>query len=521
MDIMWFTFLVCCFTIVLCWLHYKKVVNARKESVGILLTLLGLFLTVGTDYVSQFDDPSEIFNKIIYPKYELNFEEIRAKLEKTNPHYLFALDISGSMKGEDKPKLECTKEINSIIKRINHSGYSEVNGWDFGVKDGKIEFYRLLQVRLMNTIIELEKNKRRNNLNYSYSVVLFAGSPYHIQESSTNQVFKTIYDRKPVGNETDFIGLFEYLCERIKDLPVDTKDRYKPVDCYVVLFSDYLHDVKGENSKLILEKKLKSKLHEIHRKNVSLKFFYYDINYELKKKDIDKISKLKKEILPIDSILKNVFPNGAFEEDDALLCPIISPKPISFFHSNSLYEEELSTYIKFDCLKHKRDFYFSLGKNSDISIENFDDLKQEYYLIEGTDQFHLSSDPQPIVLDSNDIIEFKIKGYIPAPYKSPDIIIKDEEEKMQYVIPVTFYKKLPHTGYLMLALLFSFLLCVFIIKLWQWYKKRSTSQISTNTSANNQQTTINMMNIFFLFRDFYNNTHSERGSQIARRENDG
>ena len=106
-------------------------------------------------------------------------------------------------------------------------------------------------------------------------------------------------------------------------------------------------------------------------------------------------------------------------------------------------------------------------------------MKQEYYLIKGKDTKHLSTNLQSLKVDSNQSVGLMIEGYIPAPYKSPDIIIEDKEELASYIVPVTFYKEFPPTGKLLLKIMLGILvltslvlfICM-IIAMIKWWKNK-------------------------------------------------
>lgn len=545
----WFVLAVVIITIILILLYRMKVINGGKGSVGVLLTLVGLFLTIGTDFSSQFDyNLCQMFVKILDPNNNLKFnKDISVNQKETPPFYIFALDVSGSMKYQKEENFTnlIKNKINDINEyMVHHGGKSicfkqkkisfdkDAGGSQSFDELEKISFPDLLKVRLINSLVKLTKDKRKNGQEFSYCVVLFDSIPSRIvdtldEKAEMDSVCDTIINQPSNGKETDFIKLFDHFNSVIDDMCMKERDKYKPVDCYIAIYSDCLHDVKRNFSKQDVESNLKQSLNKIHRKNVNLRFFI---------PNRDRDEKVKKDsCLPIEDIIKDVFPKspiGLLDEDDELVCTIISEKPISFFYKNSLFEEELTTHLKFDNLKHKRDYYFGLGKNS-----NIDELKQEYYLIDGTDTFHLSSHPQSIRLDLNDEIEFKIKGYIPAPYISPDVLIRDEEGKTQYIVPVAFYKELPLTGYLLLAMIIpiSILLLWSLIRTLYHKIKRSpqsaniqqkpniylaqnpnnTQQGPNNNSQQsfnilNMWTEINVTNIIFWNRHIYKKTNPKR-----------
>ena len=438
--------------------------NKEKDSqiiwgaITLILTLVGFFLTIGNEYFAQFDyNTNKIVKEMFYHEDNLNFSDIKVEHKASIPQYYYFLDVSGSMKYAGKKDL--TEHIENKIDITNNSSKGSYNEWTFDVdkREQKIEFYRLLQVRLMHSILrQAEKHKD----NFKYSVVLFSGNPseFTICSKEISQVFKEIYyETKYDGAKSDFVSLLKYLNEHVVK-KASPANGYKPDEYYVVILSDNLHDANRKQNNYDVEQKLLDYLREMSGKEINFRFYFLDgVNNQ--------------NGFPVDNVFKSVFPNspiGVLDVDDELVCPIISKKPLSFFYTNSLFEESLTTCLIFDSLKHKKNFSVGLGSIDNNGFENNDGVKQEYYLIEGTDTVHLSRNRRLILVDLNDRIELMIKGYIPAPYKSPDIIIHDEEEDVRYIIPVTFYKKFPPTGYILLfciVLILIVLLSYLAIKL--------------------------------------------------------
>lgn len=428
-----------------------------------MLTLIGFFLTIGDDYFSQFDyDVNRITKDLLHHQDNLNYSEVRVHHKVKNPQYYFALDVSKSILNNKVHRpIPLTEHIKNTIKDINISGKCPRDGWNFDIEEGDrtIDFWRLLQVRLINTIIK-QSNKHPNDFNYS--VVFFAESPEEITDSTktVNEVLNRIYTEDFHGNYTDFEALLGCLHDEIIRKNVSYADHYEPVECHIILFSDYLHDVGSKYVENDIEKKMLDFMLEMRGKSVNVKFYYLE-------------GTGKYNGIPVDYMLRTVFPEspiGLVDEEDELICPIISKKPISFFYTNSLFEESLTTHITFDGINKKRELCFGLGSNSD-DVERLEEVKQEYYLIDGTDTVFLSNrNRKKIIVDLNDKVELMIKGYIPSPYKSPDIIIQDDEDGTRYIIPVSFYMGFPTACRLLLyciiivlGLLF-FLLVVNLIK---------------------------------------------------------
>ena len=425
----------------------------------IFLTMVGFFLTIGNEYFSQFDyKPDKIVNELFFHQDNLDFSEMKVEHDAKPPHYYYIMDVSGSMKYAKEEKL--TEHINMKIDYINNFAKVSTKKWNFDIDKNKqtIGLRRLLQVRLMHSILkQYEKHKD----NFNYSVVLFSENPKELTDPSKKMqdVFNEIYDNIDYQDkETNFISLLRYLNEDVLK-NASHADKYELVEYYFVLLSDNLQDSKSDPNLKEVEQQILDYLWKMHEKTVDLRFYY-----------LDEVT--GRNGFPVDYLFKSVFPKspiGVLDNNDELFCPIVSKKPISFFYTNSLFEECLSTYFTFDGLNKKREFTVGLGA-WDTEIESLDEIKQEYYLIEGTDTIHLSRNRQRIRVDNNDKVEFMIKGYIPAPYKSPDIIIQDEKEDVRYIIPVTFYKNFPASGYLLLGCLlvgiglFILLLIVYLIK---------------------------------------------------------
>lgn len=433
---------------------YEKKIDEKKEIIGsisLLLAIVGIFLTIGNDFFSQFDYKTcRILKNMIYPQEILSFNDIKSNHKSKKPFYYFALDVSGSI--NNQPKIKVTNNIKKKIDNINASGECTPNEWKFIENDGSMAFSRLLQVRLMNSIVNL---KEKLDSNFHYSIVFFADNPSELKTHTDE--FGKIYNQNFKGEKTNFIDLLGFYCKKIKN--ASHNDSYEPIDYYIVFFSDYVHDAKSEYDRTDIGQIVSNSLQEMHKKNISMRLYRLDgyDNYDA---------------YAVDTIFRRVFPAssvGLLDVNDELVYPIISKRPISFFYENNLFEESLKTHFKFEGLNHKKDISIGLGANSDIN--GLDEMKQKYYLIVGTDTVHLTSFFHKITVDKYNDIEIMIKGYIPAPYKSPDIIMQDEEEGIRYIIPVTFYKKLSLPGYMTLGLILSLLLYVFYLVFHLLWKK--------------------------------------------------
>lgn len=430
---------------VIAYIGFRKFLNERKDPerislcLSLFLTILGFFLAIGDDFLSQFNyNPWKTVISIFSPKGNTRYSEIDADHKSSKPYYYFALDVSASMK---KGNEKLTNGIREKIAILNKNGKCPSKGWTFDTIKNEIPFHKLVQVRLMNSINNLDE-KYGGKFN-DYSVVCFADKPSEIKDLSESKslkdVLKEIEEQPFRGMKTNFIDLLEYYCKKTDYF--SHKDPYEPIDCYIIFFSDYLHDVNGDDNKADIEKRIENVLREMRKKNINLRLYRLD-------------SPNNNKEFSVDTIFKRFFPEslvGILDGDDELIYPIIAKRPISFFYANSLFEENLKAHFKFEGIEKKRQISIGLRANSDI--DDLDKMKQVYYLIDGTDTIPLSSSLHKITVDKYDEIELMIKGYIPAPYKSPDIIIMDEKKGVQNIVPVTFYKKLPISGYLLLAII--------------------------------------------------------------------
>ena len=431
----------------------------------LILTLIGFFLAVGNEFFSQCNyDYKRIKKELFHPQDTITFSKIKTNSDK-NPHYYFLLDVSGSMK--NAPKVKLTDVVKKQIEEINNSGYCSHNGFDFDVNNGEdsIKYYRLMQVRLMHSIIRL--SERHDT--FKYSVITFAKSPCDKTESEKTiyEVFNDIYKEKYDGTKTDFVALLSLLDKKITNVSPANAFEYK--ECCLVFFSDYLHDVNQRDDKYEIEKKLRNFLWNMREKSVYIRL------YSPKEINGNGVS--------VISLFDDIFPKSISEvlnEDDELICPIISKTPLTFYYNNSVFEESMATHLAFDSHVNRKTFSFGLVTYFLNDGMNLNDLKQEYYLFgEDSNLIHLSANLQPLTIGSNHSVELMIKGYIPAPYRSPDIVIQDKGEGIRYIIPVTFFKAFPPTGrylllFMLLVIVFTivFLFISIMIAVFKWGKNK-------------------------------------------------
>lgn len=453
----WFCIIVSVFFLIISCFALKKKEVELKVKIGwgiftLTLTLIGFLFAVGNDYFSQFNyDHEKIMESLSSPHNNQNYSQIITAVDSIEPHYFFLLDVSKSMKSV--PNVELSSCLIKQIEAINQSGKCPPRGFDFDISKGgnDIAYYRALQIRLMYLLLKLYE---RHGDNLNYSVVAFADSPSDIFDSTNNIqiIFDKIYHMNYEGDNTDFYSLFSHLQDVI-DRNISPDNIFKPKECHLVFFSDYLHDTKFRRRNV--EKTLKHFIQEMHERSVNMKYYYL----------LD-TANIKTNGLKISILFDEIFPRSMYEalkEDDELICPIVSKIPIAFFYSHSLYEEELTSCITFDGIGEKKELYLGIEPNVYDDMDFIGKKKQEYYLKEGTTTIHLSSNLRKIIVDSNDCLTFQIKGYVPDSYKSPDIIIQDTAEGIRYIMPVTFFKIFPITGYYLFIIIVSLDLALLVL----------------------------------------------------------
>lgn len=397
----------------------EKKLEISTFIVTLILTLIGFLFSVGNDYFSQYDYE---WGTIMSPEKNVNFDDIKAESDKEDPQYYFILDVSGSIKEPKEEKL--TEAIREQINKIKSSGHCSAKGFDFDVKENSktIKYSRLLQVQLLYALTKLYDNKKEK-----LSVILFSDNPEIRPYDKISETFDLVYEQKFNGESSNFISLIDCLRNSIlKD--ISPSDNYKRRECHLIFFSDYRHDIKKVDSDFELRKKIKEFQKVLNDKSFDIKLHRLEGNVRSDASFLIHLLNLpstkKIEVLDLDM---------------GIISPLISKKPIPFYYKNSLFEEELTTQILFNYPKKKK---LSFGLNSS---HDYDNLKQEYYIIHNNDTIHLSTYLHDIDIVPNGGMTLMIKGYIPAPYKSPDIVVQDPTEGLSYVVPVAFYKELPKT----------------------------------------------------------------------------
>ena len=409
--------------------------------ITILFTLFGFLLSIGNDFFSQYDYKLDaILKGMINPPKTVSYEEIKNRSDEVTPMYYFILDVSGSIRQKRDEVL--TQDIKDKIQIIKESANCPPNGFDFDITDNSktIKYKRLLQVHLMYALLKYSNNDE-------ILLWFFSDNPQKNPFTKMSEAFEKIYQEEFIGLNSDFITLINSLRKNILE-KISASNIFKRRECHIIIFSDYIHDTKARNSDKKLRETTRNFIETLNSKSVDVKLHYIE-------------SAISSDKSPLLGILLEESPSSKVEKWDinrGIISPIISKKPIPFYYSNSLFEEELKTTITFN----KTDS-FSIGLNS----ESYDKMKQEYYIIKNDeDTFHLSSNMRNLLINKKDSINLMIRGYIPAPYSSPDLIIHDKGKGVKYVVPVAFYKEFPATGWIIIRTIGIILCCSFIYLLY-------------------------------------------------------
>ena len=463
----------------------ERIWRKRGEvfSIGLTLTFtfFGFLLSVGDDFFSQYDYKHKKIYHNILPKENsedrvVDFNDIKKDSEKYAPKYYFILDVSGSMPNKSVKIDDITTEQ---IKVINGSGYAPHNEGYIFIDDngGKISERRKLQALIMSTLIKLYDSAKEN-----LYVILFSSFPEQLaDDKSIRDKLTQIYNRKFDGNNTNFEVCFEFLKKKVLK-SVGPSDKFKRRECHLIIFSDYINDPyktseEKEKAEQKLQKAVRDFISDVREKNLDLRLHYQEISDD----------KSGKKTLLLQSLL-NEIPSSkvaVFNGDSGIVSPIISGKPIPFYYSNSVFEDSLTTSIKFDSLKCEKELSFGLN----CSPTEYNNLKQEYYLIKGSNIIHLSDNLQSRIIEPTDKITLMIKGYIPIPYKSPDIVIQDKDEGIKYIVPVAFYREFPEAGVWILSIIISLIVLLLLIIIWEiyrWIVKRHSLSNNNHFKKNKQ-----------------------------------
>ena len=267
-------------------------------------------------------------------------------------------------------------------------------------------------------------------------VILFSENPRILPCNNMQEIFDSIYNLNFKGAQSDFITLFRCVDENVLS-DIGTANIFKRRECHLIIFSDYEHDTK-KNDSVQLYNAIKDFTSKIEEKNIDIKIHYLEGVAHTKNKSF-------LDLLFSESSSSKV---EKLDVDYGIISSLVSKKPIPFHYARSSYEEELTSTIQFN-FPNKKDLSIGL----DIPAADFNGMKQEYYVIQNKDTIHLSNKLKTIEVDTAENVILMIKGYIPAPYKSPDIIIEDKEKGVRHIIPVFFYRNFPYTCYWLLALI--------------------------------------------------------------------
>lgn len=420
----------------------------KKTILTVLFTFLGFLISIGNDFFSQYDyNLCDIFKEMIIPQKTVSYEDIMNKSDEVTPMYYFILDVSGSIKQKGNEVL--TQDIKDKIQIIKESANCPPEGYNFDITDNSnsIKYKRLLQVHLMYALLRYSNNEE-------ILLWLFSDNPQQNKFTKMSDAFQKIYEEEFKGHNSDFITLIKSLEANILNR-ISASNIFKRRECHIIIFSDYLHDTQARNSDDKLRKTTKDFLQTLNSKSVDVKLHYVE-------------SAISSKNSPFLNILLEESPSSKVEKLDlnsGIISPIVSKKPIPFYYSNSLFEEELKTTVTFN-----KTGSFSIGLNS----ESYDKMKQEYYIIKNEeDTFHLSSNMLDLSINKNESINLMIRGYIPAPYSSPDLIIYDKGKGIKYVVPVAFYKKFPLTGWLIILFMFCGLIYFIVFTAKQRHQQSS------------------------------------------------
>lgn len=411
--------------------------NVMLTWVSIAITLFGILIAVADGYLSQYDyDRTKIREHVTYKKKGIAFSTLVGGQSDTPPQYIFVMDVSKSTMSHRVPK---TVSIEYQINDINSCGRLTTERETFKEDSkGNLLFSELLRIRLLHLLLQLEEKEYDN---IEYSIVYFAGICSHKRsqkgkllceriDDSYVEIMKTEFD----GNNTDFKALFDFIHkEYIKD--VELEDPYKKKDVIIVFLTDYIHDVKNENTNEV-EKALIESIEKMENKSVNLSLFMlYDndnlVEIRPKKNTID-ISKLIQEHLP-----KARFAKLDVKNSEDIFYPLILSTPFPFYYSNSVFERSLKTDILFD---HEQNLCFYMGD----TYTNTNKLEFRLHPCGSKKTIRISRNKNQVpIKEGKSSIE--LFGYIPAPYTCPDIIVEDVSKGVQYIMPVVFYKDCPKT----------------------------------------------------------------------------
>jgi hypothetical protein len=388
---------------------------------GIILALISINISVFDDVYSQYDySYDKIIDKIYLKNYNTDFAGINNN-DSTEKEIVFLLDVSGSAQKKfgNSGKDNSNKNIVQIRNKIRETGWLPATG----EKD-----HNLLCLRLFFLLQDIRDNN--NTANMTYSIITFANNAetVYTKKKFSDEILKETYNRITnitfKGENTDFLSLLQHIDTKISNTSDDSN--YKPKECILVFLTDYVHDTKYDTDKNsindIIKKWAKTNtfsklftLKEISDEKIG-DFSVYDLFHK-------NIPEFKKE-----SIDLRQFDNGILFEQ-------LSKQYFPFYYSSQLYNEKLVSNMTFKNIKENinNDFMFSLPPSSS--------LYQEFYLKKDDRPQILNETPIPVHINNNSKLEFTMTGFIPSPDTHYELIIKDAN-KVQYRIPIVFFKEL-------------------------------------------------------------------------------
>lgn len=455
--------------------------NKNKDEIlainSCILALLGIGIAIADDYFSQYDYcPGKERKYIGYKKSGLQLDALLSDTSNEIPYYIFVQDISKSMKGK-KNKNEETEA--APIKRMidNVSQYFDSNnlqnvGGDFlneikeklngGTTYIAIRNDSVFRLKLMNSIVQLG---RIGNKNIGFSIIYF-GDTSKIRDYCTDSISQALHDINGIKNDndnTDFINLFERLCGKIDAIGTKPRTQYDKKDVIVYFFTDYINDVGVKRGVFETKRLLRESMKKIESKNINLTLYVMD---DVEDNDNKKSAKT---LIDIRDCLKKYLDTTIYQELDIqefsneIDYSITIKEPIPFFYKNSLFENSLRTELLFS---HNEDPVFYGFRLKNYCNSN----KQDYGLIHRNgksdsshiDTIRLSIYDTILHISRKDTVTMEISGYIPSPYQCPDIVVRDLSKRVNYIIPVLFFKECP-IGVVLILLFVSGLVLLFFI----------------------------------------------------------
>jgi hypothetical protein len=419
--------------------------------ISTVLTLFGIVIAIADNYLSQYDyDVDRIKTYEKQKKEGIVFNDLVGEKTKNPPEYIFVLDVSGSTTDMNK-RVKVNKTIEDIIENINSfSGRMGTEPNTFKVVNNEIPYCELLRVRLLYLLMQMEKMKY-DKTKLKYSIVYFAGQcKQHmpsLNDSLSERIsnsFRDVLSQKFDGMNTDFVKLFEFINEKYLINCQDSNSRHFDKKDYIVVFlSDYMHDVKKDDL-FDAKKNIKNQLKKMENANANFKYYLIMDDEELSMSKTVRIDKIINSIYEKENHTEKHIHHPSFniidlrEMENTLDYPMILSAVFPFFYSNSVFEDSLKTKMVF---RESQELSFRL---ENYAVDNRHEIS--LWPKGESKKYHLSNNNTIIPVRRNDTIEIRIVGYIPSPYKSPDIVIEDSSKGVRYILPVVFYKNFPTSG---------------------------------------------------------------------------